>query len=45
MKRNKAWLFWAFAGAVLMAVGVKLGEVQVVLNKATHMCLECIGIG
>ncbi len=33
------------AGAALVAFGVWRGEVQVVLTKAVHICLECIGIG
>ena len=29
----------------LCAFGVCHGEVAVVLNKAIHICLECIGLG
>ena len=34
-----------FVGVALMVVGVFRGEVLVVFNKATRICLECIGIG
>ena len=32
-------------GIALIVLGVFRGEVAVVLNKATRICLECIGIG
>ena len=32
-------------GALLCAVGVWRGEVQVVLAKAIRICMECIGLG
>lgn len=33
------------AGCVLMGLGVLRGETLVILQKATTICLECIGIG
>ena len=30
---------------IAIAVGVYLGEAQTVLQKATLICLECIGLG
>ncbi len=30
---------------LLLLIGINLGEVQVVLEKATAICLSCIGIG
>ena len=30
---------------VLIVVGTGRGEVAVVLKKAVHICLECLGIG
>ncbi len=33
------------AGTALLLGGVLRGEYAVTLNKAVHICLECIGIG
>jgi hypothetical protein len=33
------------AGVAAMVIGVISGEVQTVLQKATLICLECIGLG
>jgi len=30
---------------LFLLLGINLGEVQVVLEKATAICLSCIGIG
>ncbi|MDD3167907.1 MAG: CD1871A family CXXC motif-containing protein [Eubacteriales bacterium] len=32
-------------GTVLVFAGISRGEMAVVLRKAIHICLECIGIG
>lgn len=32
-------------GAALLLAGIGRGEYAVTLNKAIHICLECIGIG
>lgn len=45
MRRNTLWRYAALAALVLMGAGLITGEVQVVLKKATYICLECIGIG
>lgn len=41
----KYGVFTAIVGAVMMALGVCLGETEAVLAKAIKICLECIGIG
>ena len=33
------------ASMAMMAYGSYRGEMQVVLNKAIRICMECIGIG
>lgn len=33
------------AGITLLVFGIYREEVAVVLNKATKICLECVGIG
>jgi len=30
---------------LLLIIGINLGEIPVVLEKATEICLSCIGIG
>lgn len=35
----------AAAGLVLMWFGICRGEMDVVLEKAMNICMECIGIG
>ena len=47
MKR-KDWILPAgflLLGAVLIVLGVFRGEYKTVLEKATKICLECMGIG
>lgn len=45
MRRLTLPLLLIVVGAVLVCFGVMRGEASVVLTKATHICLECIGIG
>ncbi len=47
LKRKKTWLRLVIGavGAALFAGGLWQGEYAVTLNKAVHICLECIGIG
>ena len=40
-----AWLAFAGAGAVLLVLGIMLGEPAKIFEKATAICLQCIGIG
>lgn len=42
---NKAWLVAAALGIGMMIFGVCQGELPAILQKATNICLECIGIG
>ena len=46
--RRKEWILPAvllLCGILLIALGIFRGEPQTVLEKATKICLECIGIG
>ncbi len=45
MRRLTLPLLLIVVGAALVCFGVMRGEVSGVLTKATHICLECIGIG
>lgn len=42
---EKSGLFFAAIGILLMGFGIYRGEMDVVLEKAVNICLECIGIG
>lgn len=44
---GRAGARWALLATALglIALGVLLGQNGDVLQKATHVCLECIGIG
>ena len=44
MRRLTLPLLLIVVGAALVCFGAMRGEVSV-LTKATHICLECIGIG
>ena len=46
-EKYRAYLGPAFllASMAMMAYGINRGEMQVVLNKAIRICMECIGIG
>jgi len=43
--RGFAWLAFAGGGAALLALGIMLGEPAKIFEKATSICLQCIGIG
>ena len=45
IKENKAALVIICAAAVFLIVGVFNGEAATMFQKATNICLECIGIG
>ncbi|MGN6711179.1 CD1871A family CXXC motif-containing protein [Anaerocolumna jejuensis] len=31
--------------AIFLVYGISRGEMEIVLNKAVNICLECIGLG
>lgn len=33
------------AGILLVAIGISMGDVHAVLQKAIRICFECIGLG
>lgn len=43
--RGWAGVCAALLGLLMMVYGVSRGEMEVVLEKAVHICLECVGIG
>lgn len=45
MKRNIPSILFLSAAIVLIAIGVLQGQDLSVMQKATRICLECIGIG
>ena len=45
MRRLTLPLLLIVVGAALVCFGAMRGYGSVVLPKATHICLECIGIG
>ncbi|MDD2959273.1 MAG: CD1871A family CXXC motif-containing protein [Lachnospiraceae bacterium] len=48
MKRNKTGLIRICvlaAALLLIAAGIQQRQPEMVLQKAVHICLECIGIG
>ena len=47
MEANASWDIGScgLGGIALALAGIFRGEVQAVFNKATHICMECIGIG
>jgi hypothetical protein len=46
MKKRKFWFFsLLIIAVVLIALGLFNGEFQTVWEKASTICLECVGIG
>ena len=44
-KRRLVAVIFLAAGIALVVAGIFRGEAETVFNKATHICMECIGIG
>jgi len=42
---HRSGMILSSVGLVMMGFGIYRGEMSVVLEKAIHICLECIGIG
>lgn len=45
LKANWATLLLLLLGFACLALGVGRGEEETVYRKATHICMECIGLG
>ena len=45
MKKRIVTVLAILAAAACVAAGIEQGQTREVLMKATHVCLECIGIG
>lgn len=45
MKRNIPCMLLMSAGAVLIGIGIGLGQPTQVMMKAVRICMECVGIG
>lgn len=48
MRRKMLWglrIGVALAAVLCLVTGIVGGEPAIVLNKAIHICLECIGLG
>ena len=43
--RNKARLIIFLVGAAMIYFGLERGEVEIIFQKASRVCLECIGLG
>lgn len=44
-KKSVITALLVFASAVLMVSGLARSEEMTVLQKAVHICMECIGLG
>lgn len=45
LKNAAVGIYIAAAGLGMMIFGISRGEMEVVLEKAVNICMECIGIG
>ncbi len=44
LRQLKSWALLLLS-LILIIFGITNGEVQLVLKKAIHICLECVGLG
>lgn len=45
VRSSRIGILAALVGLLLMGAGIFRGEMQVVLEKAVNICMECVGIG
>ncbi|MDO4475704.1 MAG: CD1871A family CXXC motif-containing protein [Lachnospiraceae bacterium] len=45
MRKYRIAILGLFLSAGMIIAGLYRGEAKAVLNKATKICLECVGIG
>lgn len=45
IEKNIVAVLFLLIGAGLIVAGILTGQVQSVFNKATRICMECLGIG
>ena len=45
LQKNRPAFLLMFLGLILIAVGVQHQELQTIFQKASRVCMECIGLG
>lgn len=44
-KKQALFIILALLGAAMIAAGIAAGQPDLVMSKASRICLECVGIG